>query len=433
MRCGTLGACVSDKPSARVVGRLGPSGSWCRGVKPRRWSDTSRNARKSRPGGHRLSGLFFCRDRSPHKGARRHATVRCHPGDTAGRRLVAHRQYSTRAPWPARAARGRRDPRQARVHNAGGSVKDRAALAMVQDGERRGAARGRPGAARRDVGQHRHLLRHARRRARLPRQALRPGQRHARARQMLQSYGADLVLTDPMDGSDGAISEARRIYAERSGRATSTRISTATTPTGARTSTRPGAEILEQTGGRLTHFVAGLGTSGTFIGTGRRLRESGRGIELVSVQPDSPLHGLEGLKHMESAIVPRHLRSGAGRPQVAVATEDAHAMSRRLARDAGCSSAPSGGAALVGRLEVAAQHRARRDRHRLPGRRRALPVGSHADGLERARARIRAHLLRWRPRPHAQRRATTPRVRPSGAASQLDPSPRSSRVSPTGS
>ena len=111
-------------------------------------------------------------------------------------------------------------------------------------------------------------------------------------KRLLRAYGADLVLTDPMEGSDGAIREARRLLDARPGRATSIPTSTATTRTGARTSTTTGAEILEQTGGRVTHFVAGLGTSGTFIGTGRRLRAAAiPASRLVAVQPDSPLHG----------------------------------------------------------------------------------------------------------------------------------------------
>ena len=122
-------------------------------------------------------------------------------------------------------------------------------------------------------------------------------------KRLLHAYGAELIFTDPMDGSDGAIREARKQVAADPD-ATSIRTSTTTTPTGARTTRRPAPEILAQTDGRITHFVAGLGTSGTFMGTGRRLREANPAIKLISFQPDSPLHGLEGLKHMETAIVP---------------------------------------------------------------------------------------------------------------------------------
>ena len=131
-------------------------------------------------------------------------------------------------------------------------------------------------------------------------------------KRLLQIYGADLVLTDPMEGSDGAIRQARAIYEREPQRyfypdqysnPANWRAHFDTT----------GVEILEQTDGRITHFVAGLGTSGTFVGTGRRLRQEKPEVKLISVQPDSPLHGLEGLKHMASAIVPGDLRPDAGR------------------------------------------------------------------------------------------------------------------------
>src|SRR5213594_3461013 len=120
---------------------------------------------------------------------------------------------------------------------------------------------------------------------------------------ILRALGADLVLTDPLEGSDGAIREARRIYAsdpdcyfypdQYSNDANWMAHYDTTAP-----------EIIEQTSGRMTHFVAGLGTSGTFVGTGRRLRKFNPAIRLISFQPEGPFHGLEGLKHMESAIVP---------------------------------------------------------------------------------------------------------------------------------
>ena len=237
-------------------------------------------------------------------------------------------------------------------HNAGGSVKDRAALAMVEDGQRRGllgagqvlldATSGNTGISYAMLGAARGFLV----------KLCVPANVTRERRQMLQSYGADLVLTDPMDGSDGAIEEARRIYAgdptryfypDQYSNDANWRAHFDTT----------GAEILDQTGGQVTHFVAGLGTSGTFIGTGRRLRASGRPIELVSVQPESPLHGLEGLKHMASAIVPRIYDPALADRNLAVSTEDAHAMTRRLVRDAGLFVGPSSGAALAACLEVA--------------------------------------------------------------------------------
>jgi S-sulfo-L-cysteine synthase (O-acetyl-L-serine-dependent) len=171
-------------------------------------------------------------------------------------------------------------------------------------------------------------------------------------KRLLHAYGAELVLTDPMDGSDGAIREARRLYAlephryfypDQYNNPANWRAHYDTT----------GVEIIEQTEGRLTHFVAGLGTSGTFTGTGRRLKEWNPEVELTSVQPQSPLHGLEGLKHMASAIVP-----GIYDPQLAdrderVSTEEAFALVLRLARDEGLLVGPSSGAALAACLRVA--------------------------------------------------------------------------------
>ncbi len=237
-------------------------------------------------------------------------------------------------------------------HNAGGSVKDRAALAMVEDGERRGAlSAGRVllDATSGNTGISYAMLGAARG---FPVKLCVPANVTRERQQMLQSYGADLVLTDPMDGSDGAIQEARRIYAgdpdryfypDQYSNDANWRAHFDTT----------GVEILEQTGGQVTHFVAGLGTSGTFMGTGRRLRAAERSIELVAVQPDSPLHGLEGLKHMASALVPRIFDPSLADRNLSVTTEDAHAMTRRLAREAGLFVGPSSGAALAASIQVA--------------------------------------------------------------------------------
>jgi cysteine synthase B len=238
------------------------------------------------------------------------------------------------------------------LHNASGSVKDRAALAMVEDGERRGAlgagqvlldaTSGNTGISYAMLGAARGFLV----------KLCIPANVTRERRQILQSYGADLVVTDPLEGSDGAIREARRIYENDPDRyfypdqysnEANWRAHFDTT----------GAEILEQTGGLVTHLVAGLGTSGTFVGTGRRLRASGRGIQLISVQPDSPLHGLEGLKHMASALIPSIYDPSLADRNLTVTTEDAYAMTRRLARDAGLFVGPSSGAALSAAVEVA--------------------------------------------------------------------------------
>jgi cysteine synthase B len=154
-----------------------------------------------------------------------------------------------------------------------------------------------------------------------------------------------------MEGSDGAILRARAMYAERPdvyfypdqyNNPGNWRAHYDTTA----------PEIIEQTGGRLTHFVAGLGTSGTFVGVGRRLRELNTAIRLISVQPDSPLHGLEGLKHMDTAIVPGIYDAGLADEDIRVSTEEAFDLTRRLARE-GLFVGISSGANLAGALRAA--------------------------------------------------------------------------------
>jgi S-sulfo-L-cysteine synthase (O-acetyl-L-serine-dependent) len=170
-------------------------------------------------------------------------------------------------------------------------------------------------------------------------------------RRILRAYGPELIFTDPLDGSDGAIREARRrfaadpdrwFYADQYNNDFNWRAHYDTTA----------SEIWEQTEHRVTHFVAGLGTSGTFVGTSRRLRELNRSITLVSVQPESPLHGLEGLKHMASAIVPGIYDPALADVDLGVSTEDAYAMTKRLAREEGLLVGISSGANLAGAMKM---------------------------------------------------------------------------------
>ena len=170
-------------------------------------------------------------------------------------------------------------------------------------------------------------------------------------RRILRAYGPELIFTDPLDGSDGAIREARRrfvadparlFYADQYNNDFNWRAHYDTTAN----------EIWDQSEGRITHFVAGLGTSGTFVGTSRRLRELNRSVALISVQPNSPLHGLEGLKHMASAIVPGIYDPTLADIDLGVSTEDAYVMTKRLAREEGLLVGISSGANLAGALKV---------------------------------------------------------------------------------
>src|SRR6202795_1393742 len=192
---------------------------------------------------------------------------------------------------------------KAEWQNPGGSVKDRAAARMILEGQTSGKLT--PGRTILDATSGNTGIAYAMVGASLG-YAVKlciPDNASPERKLILRAFGAELVLTNPLEGTDGAIREARRLAAEDRGpyfypdqysNDGNWRAHYDTT----------GPEIIEQTGGAITHFVAGLGTSGTFIGTGRRLREARPDIRLISVQPDAPLHGLEGLKHMETAIVP---------------------------------------------------------------------------------------------------------------------------------
>jgi cysteine synthase B len=237
--------------------------------------------------------------------------------------------------------------------NPGGSVKDRAALAMILEGERTGnltpdrtlldATSGNTGIAYAMIAAARGY------RVRL----CLPSNVTQERRRLLQAFGAELVLTDPMEGSDGAILEARRIHAAEPG--SYFYPDQYNNPANWRAHYEgTGIEIAEQTAGRITHFVAGLGTSGTFVGAGRRLRQLLPSVRLVSVQPDSPLHGIEGLKHMATAIVPGIYEPDLADESLEVPTEEAYRLTRRLVREEGFFVGPSSGAALAGVLRVAA-------------------------------------------------------------------------------
>ncbi|HET9012437.1 MAG TPA: cysteine synthase family protein [Gemmatimonadaceae bacterium] len=245
---------------------------------------------------------------------------------------------------------------KAEFQNPGGSVKDRAASAIVREAELSG--RLRPGATILDATSGNtgiaFAMIAAARGYRL--KLCVPGNVTPERLRTLRAYGADVVITNPMEGSDGAIRAARRLnaehperyfYADQYNNDANWRAHYETTA----------VEILEQTDGRITHFVAGLGTSGTFVGTGRRLRDFSRDIKLFSVQPESPLHAIEGLKHMETAIRPGIYDESLADEDLRVSTERAHSLTRRLAAEEGLLVGVSSGAALAAALDVAARIR----------------------------------------------------------------------------
>jgi S-sulfo-L-cysteine synthase (O-acetyl-L-serine-dependent) len=239
--------------------------------------------------------------------------------------------------------------------NPGGSVKDRPALRMIQEGIAAGALT--PGKVILDATSGNTGIAYAMIGAAMGYTVTLcvPENVTPERKRILRAYGAELVFTDPLEGSDGAIRAAQRLheahpgkyfYADQYNNDFNWRAHYDTT----------GPEIIRQVGRRLTHFVAGLGTSGTFVGVGRRLRDFNRHIQLASVQPDSPLHGLEGLKHMESALVPGIYDPALANHDVRVATEDAYDMTRRLAQEEGLLVGISSGANLAGALTIARPH-----------------------------------------------------------------------------
>jgi cysteine synthase B len=236
--------------------------------------------------------------------------------------------------------------------NPGGSVKDRAAAAMVLDGERSGllapgrtildATSGNTGIAYALIGAARGY----------PVKLCMPENVTPERKRILRAYGAELVLTDPLEGSDGAIRGVREIYASDPERYYyPDQYSNPANWQAHYQSTGP--EILAQTDGTVTHFVAGLGTSGTFVGTGRFLKEHVPDVTLVSVQPDAALHGLEGMKHMESAMVPGIYDPSVADIDMRVGTEESYVLTKRLALEEGLLVGISSGAALAAGLRVA--------------------------------------------------------------------------------
>ncbi|MFS8897795.1 PLP-dependent cysteine synthase family protein [Synechococcus sp. H65.1] len=243
---------------------------------------------------------------------------------------------------------------KAEWYNPGGSVKDRPALNMIRAGEREGKLR--PGKIILDATSGNTGIAYAWIGAALGykvKLAL-PANASPERKKILAAYGVDLVLTDPALGSDGAIEKARALYAENPdlyfypdqySNPANWQAHYETT----------GVEIWEQTQGQVTHFVTGLGTSGTCMGVGRRLREYRSDIQIIAMQPDSPFHGLEGLKHMATALKPEIYDPSLPDRHLEVSTEAAQKMVKRLALEEGLLVGISSGANVVAALEVARQ------------------------------------------------------------------------------
>lgn len=236
--------------------------------------------------------------------------------------------------------------------NPGGSVKDRAAAAIVAEGRRSGqfspgkvlldSTSGNTGIAYAMLGAAQGFAV----------TLCMPSNVSPERKHILRAYGANIVYTDPADGSDGSIRKARELcaaepdryfYADQYSNDANWRAHFQGTA----------EEIWRQTEGRVTHFVAMLGTSGTFMGTARRLKELNPGIQCISLQPDSSFHGIEGAKHMATAIVPKIYDPELADDDLGISTEASYTMVRRLAREEGLLVGISAGAAVVGCLKVA--------------------------------------------------------------------------------
>jgi len=241
---------------------------------------------------------------------------------------------------------------KAEWHNPGGSVKDRAAYGIIRQAELDGllsfgkilvdSTSGNTGIAYAMIGAARGI----------PVKLFVPANASPERLAILRAYGVDVVLTDPLEGSDGAIMAVRELverepdkyfYANQYNNPANWQAHYFGT----------GIEIWEQTSGTVTHFLAGLGTSGTLMGVGRRLKDYDSNVQVISVQPDAPFHGLEGLKHMGSAILPGIYDPALADRNLVVSTEETYAMARRLAREEGYLVGISAAAAFVATLRMA--------------------------------------------------------------------------------
>jgi cysteine synthase B len=236
--------------------------------------------------------------------------------------------------------------------NPGGSVKDRAALSMIEDAERSGrltydkivldSTSGNTGIAYAWIcsvkGYKVELVV--------------PANVSEERKKILKAFGAKVIFSDPLEGSDGAIRHAWKLYVEHPDKYC--KLDQYNNPFNSEAHYNSTAvEVYEQTGGRITHFVATIGTGGTIMGAGRRLKEYNKDIQIVAVEPDDPFHGLEGLKHMESSIVPGIYHEEKLDCKIPVPTEESYDIARRLSREEGLLVGQSSGAAMWAALKVA--------------------------------------------------------------------------------
>jgi cysteine synthase B len=179
-----------------------------------------------------------------------------------------------------------------------------------------------------------------------------PGNVSDERKRICRAFGAELIFSDPLEGSDGSIIEARRIYESDPERYFKPdQYNNPANPKAHEESTGP--EIWRDTDGKITHFIASLGTSGTLVGTGRFLRRTNPEIQIIAVEPDSPFHGIEGLKHIESSIVPGIYDASVHDRLIGITTDEAYDLTQRLAREEGILSGQSCGCALAAALKIA--------------------------------------------------------------------------------
>lgn len=249
-------------------------------------------------------------------------------------------------------------PANIRIHaklerfNPGGSVKDRPALWMIREGLKNGkldkskvildSTSGNTGIALAMIGASMGF------RVRL----VMPGNVSDERKRICRAFGAELIFSDPLEGSDGAILDARKIYeADPDHYFKPDQYNNPANPRAHEESTGP--EIWRDTDGKVTHFVASMGTSGTLVGTGRYLKRMSNSVQIIAAEPDSPFHGIEGLKHIESSIVPEVFDASVYDQKIGIDTDVAYTFTQRLASEEGILCGQSCGCALAAALKVA--------------------------------------------------------------------------------